>query len=263
MIQSNKILAMTLLTAGAIFLGVREAQAISITVGSNLPSGLYIGGSPVNGSFDINPALPSNLYQQPFDVVSASVLLQFHDNADGYSTSTAYQYGYWNGNNHYDVYNTYYEYPYEAATVTAGQDSGTTQSNYFSNYDNTTTNFYGSSEYSYYCGWGTCYSYDYYYATTNYFSQGYTGSFSLAQSLSLASLSDLASGGVLNFSIAPTGDFYFDSATLTADVNLNPSPVNSDPLNSDPVPEPMSLTLLGTGLIGIANRIWRSRRLAA
>jgi hypothetical protein len=68
-------------------------------------------------------------------------------------------------------------------------------------------------------------------------------------SFNVASLISLTATGTINATLTATwGDFYFNSATLRADV-IDPS--GDDGGGTAPVPEPSTMLLMGTGLLGL------------
>jgi hypothetical protein len=233
-------------TAAALPSSAAAEDTTSVVVNSNVGS-TYLNGGTLSGSFDINAALPDNLFQQPYDIVSATMMFYFHDDGDPYSQSTTYngQSWAWNGDgyNYYNRYTVTYTDPSETAFVTAGANSGSASTSLSSTYNGSSTQLTGS--YAYNCGW-SC-SHDYYYNVNTQYTNTYAGSFSLTQALTFGSLTDLATDGVLNWSINGSGDFIFDGATLNATVAASP------------VPEPASLILLGSGLSALAVRARRRR----
>ena len=85
----------------------------------------------------------------------------------------------------------------------------------------------------------------------------------------LGGIAVFSSGGVLNVTIGTFGNFLSPSAafidtlrisySLQGGVDL--SVINVDNVNvSAAVPEPLSLLLLGTGLLGVSARLWRKSR---
>jgi hypothetical protein len=252
-----KTLAMLTITL-MIVIAAPLARADIITLPGTLMGSSYISGaSPVSGEFRI-PPLGSD-FVTPYDIVSATVTFSFSDDSEWVLAGTSGpQYTglhYFSGNYYlgYPVYyrefNVYNQYQNDgdSANVQVGGQNLSANSNSVS-YSSTMYGYSGYSGPYYYYDWQ---GYRHYYLDQDFYRNlntysGYTGSFGTTSALEADTLADLASDGVLQWTIGGGGDFYFTGATLTMDIQPNPVP--------DPVPEPSSMLLLGTGLGGILLR---------
>ena len=219
-----------------------------------------------SGTFDISDELAPTSYEQPYDISSGRITLNFADDVAG-DVGLQSQSGrtlinhYWighiaNGGREYFDYRvdrTYFD-AFEAVTLSVGDQSTSAASNYQATsympsgsqiWQHTTTNDcyvflfpfgcadYGEGENHYWT--------DYFYSRT----YGYSGNFSIGIDLSDLNLGDLANDGLLNFSLGVAGDLNLLSATLTADVNeTSITPAAS-------IPNPPTLALIGIAMLGL------------
>jgi len=250
--------------------------------------------TPYSGQFDINPALATALFTQPYDIVSATMTFFFSDDAQdgktqtgttqsdgspqwrsstgcGYYTSYCYQY--------YDVNHYVTRYWYEdgeTAFVSTSGDSSSASSTYQgTNVSTGPFNPTGQSQqsfpytyhytYSYSCGsfgWSTCTGTGTAAGTgINYYNHYLQYTDSTQMYGGNWSLSDALSTGSIA-DLAADGLLNFtikgsgDFFFNSAALTLN---INQNPA-PPPVPEPATMTMLGTGLVGMAARQWRKRR---
>jgi hypothetical protein len=242
----NKVSKAIVLALGLASLG-SQAEAATITLQSNLTTNSLASGS-IGGQFDANPYLSGQT------LLGATLSFLFQDDGDltysGGSFNGWYAYG-GSDPDYYGYSNYFYSDATDGATVSTGSQSSSGSSSYYS------YSYYGGSSTSSYtysnCGFFGCF-YDTDYYTTYYYSyySGYTGTFGISFGLNAAGLAALASTGTLPFTLAMNGDAYLRQHNLTLDLAPAIAPVVT--------PEPASMVLLGTGLLGAGVARWRQRR---
>ena len=237
-----------------------SALALPFGATSNVAPSSFVGnGGSLTGSFTVDPSLLQ------YGVTSAQVTFNFSDNNDVQYTGTSTGSYYYSGGGPPNTYYLRTSYDYysdasEQASVSVGDQGGLASSSYYQQTQYLSQSYDGSSSYFWYeggyrCGWGWCsypvYAYDLYYTDHYKYTYGYTGDFDIMINLDSTGLTELASSGILNFTVSSgTGDFFLDSATLTGMANDPPSAV----------PEPTSFLLLASGLAGLGGVAWRRHR---
>ncbi len=234
-----KLLVFALITVVA----STSAHAIPLSVSSNIGDEVLLGFSTYSGIFDIRPELtPSTNYNDTLDINSVTFEFTFSDDpSDPVRSSLTHRdpaglYIHGEGENYYN--NTrvrlFLEGEESVTLAFGGQsESGNTSFNV-----TTTINdyFVGRS------------------SGRNLFNRtittttGYAGDFTISGILNAASVRDLATDGLLDFSLLVEGDLILKSSTLLFNVIPNPSLTTH-------VSEPSTLSLLaGIGILGLAVR---------
>ncbi len=220
-----------------------SAYAIPLSVSSNIGDGVLLGYSTYSGLFDIRPELtPSTNYNYPLDINSITFEFTFSDDFDDPVRSSMTRrdrpglYTHGEGENYYN--NTrinLYVGDDESATLAFGAQSES---------GNTTLSTTTAIN-DYFVGRRSGRNlFDRTITTTT----GYTGDFTISGILNTASVLDLATDGLLDFSLLVVGDLILKSSTLSFNVTPNPSLVTR-------VSEPSTFSLLaGIGILGLVVR---------
>jgi hypothetical protein len=274
--RPTKIAVQKVLLASALLLS-SAAQAVPITVSSDISNLFVDGASSATGRFDINASAVSAGINSLLSVTSATLSFSFSDNIDGYTTTSGFTGGstlmqgtttcgptlgscvehyYW-----VDPFATSHADPIETARVTVGSRTADASSPYHQSVVGPYLTAQGQTV----CGWlgcgfvpvtrsdcgswlGTTFCtgpWPVYTQNRTYYS-AYDGAFSLNLMLDNAALLDLGTDGLLDFSLgALAGNFNFLSASLTADVFARtggPSPTDPvdpiDPVDPGPIGVP-------------------------
>lgn len=220
-----------------------SAYAVPLSVSSNIGDEVLLGHSTYSGLFDIRSELtPSTNYNYPLDINSVTFEFTFSDDpSDPVRSSLTSRdrpglYTHGEGENYYNNTRTrLYLEGNESATLAFGaqSESGNTTLS-----TTTVINDYFVGRRS---GRNL---FDRTITTTT----GYTGDFTISGILNAASVLDLATDGLLDFSLLVVGDLILKSSTLSFNVTPNPSLITH-------VPEPSTLSLLaGVGMLGLVVR---------
>lgn len=170
----SKRLKAVMLMVGVCLL-CQTASGDIFTVEDNIAGNVYLsaGASPVYGSFDIAPFLPTGgQYVQPYDVTSAYYTMNFQDDYDSYLYDTSTYWtstrvgGHFGGHYHYYRYHNRYYYD-ESERVLVGVEG---------EYSSDGTNWYAMTSTSYHS------DHPYFYYTYDH-TQGYGGSLTVTQYL--------------------------------------------------------------------------------
>ncbi len=241
------------------------AKATQIT--TNLDSGVslgYLAEGTYTGTFDITNELLADGgdYSTTYDITDATIRLIFIDDIDSKYVSSSY-------GSYYQTSAT----EERRTVVTNWKDDGeSVQLDINGQISDKTTDYYSQTIFSttddgqrteyktvYECFSNGCYYVHeplVYEAYTDYQKRvsGNTGDIYFSESLYETNILDLSTDGVLDFDFNVTGDLNLISASLTFDINENPA--------AAPVPEPATMLLFGTGIVGLAGTRRRKERSA-
>ncbi|NTV94724.1 MAG: VPLPA-CTERM sorting domain-containing protein [Thiobacillus sp.] len=231
-----------------------NAEAVTLDASSNLGNNVSLNAA-TTGSFNITGLLsPASNYVLPYQINSASVVFSFSDDvSDATITNesyTAYTPAAITSRLHYVTYTD----PYEAAALSIGSQTANGNTAYYSVPLHLASTHLDWSYYANNCpGYtGACNHQLFQGTTFNYETQsGNTGTFNLGFNLSPANLANLASTGILNFSLGITGDLILNSARLTFDISENPALAAPSAV---PLPATLPLMLSGLGVLGFVAR---------
>lgn len=228
------------LALGLVLILITQANALVISTDDNIYGSTYMDTRTIIGTFDISQQLSG--YTAPYDVNSAYVTFTFSDDNDleywgSYLSNYQYTDYYVENGSSYTGYtrNLYYYYQDQCEKVTLSMADQSTYdyTDYYSvrTFENRALDRTESI---------TPYMFNYYY--TEYYTDqfGYRGEITLVLSLGDLALADLADDGMIRYILEVDGDLFFESGVLTTDINTSP------------VPEPATLLLFGSGLLGLA-----------
>lgn len=279
------------LTSVLMLAPMASAEATVLSVVGSLPSAYVAEGSTITGNFNTNSEAGSLGYSTPYNISGGTMTFNFSDNYDAAVTTTVlssseiqttYQkppgcsgclpvpFYSW-----LDKFTTYVVDPAEVVAVSSGGMSASASSPY-QNYvyvgsivqsGHQSCGIFGCGflqDTRTYCevvlGAYVCLQNLPVYKQTTNIDNFYYGDFSVSINLDSVAIADLASDGLIDFTITSTlGDFRFNSATLSLTIDASGvTPVGPVDPHTVSEPETYAMTLLGFGLIGIMTR--RRRR---